>query len=214
MIEIVVIGPQPLRRLGIARVLSAISGARIEEADARFATQETCVGRKVDLAVISVSPATDLAEVMRALRDRYSPKSVLLLSDAAAASYCTPYHPNISGCIPKSSTSAVLIASVRLILSGGLCFSAPIPAAALQPPALGPANGEASLLRLTEGQYEVLVLLARGYPVKTVSRQLNIPIAAGKAHARSLYQRLNAHGKTEALRAAVSRGAKLGRIPD
>lgn len=66
------------------------------------------------------------------------------------------------------------------------------------------------MLNITQRQYEVLVLLARGYPIKTVSRHLNISVATAKAHTETLYQRLDVHNRNEAVYAAISRGASLG----
>ncbi|WP_420997534.1 response regulator transcription factor [Cupriavidus sp. 30B13] len=65
------------------------------------------------------------------------------------------------------------------------------------------------LLNITERQYEVLALLARGYPIKTVSRLLNISVATAKTHACTLYQRLQVRNKGEAVYVALQRGAKL-----
>lgn len=73
-----------------------------------------------------------------------------------------------------------------------------------------PSRREHELLGLTPRQYEVLVLLARGYPMKTIGRQLNISVATAKAHTETLYQRLNVHNRNAAVYAAVSKGAKLG----
>ncbi|RLK31099.1 LuxR C-terminal-related transcriptional regulator [Cupriavidus plantarum] len=71
-----------------------------------------------------------------------------------------------------------------------------------------PAAG-AHLLNITERQYEVLALLARGYPIKTVSRLLNISVATAKTHACTLYQRLHVRNKGEAVYVALQRGATL-----
>ncbi|NUO88086.1 MAG: response regulator transcription factor, partial [Cupriavidus sp.] len=67
----------------------------------------------------------------------------------------------------------------------------------------------AEMLKITPRQYEVLVLLARGYPIKTVSRMLNISVATVKSHACTLYQRLKVRNKGEAVYAALQRGATL-----
>ena len=72
------------------------------------------------------------------------------------------------------------------------------------------AHRESRLLGLTPRQYEVLVLLAQGYPMKTVGRALNISVATAKAHTETLYQRLDVHNRNAAVYAAVSRGATLG----
>jgi DNA-binding NarL/FixJ family response regulator len=69
---------------------------------------------------------------------------------------------------------------------------------------------EWELLGLTRRQYEVLVLLARGYPMKTVGRYLNISVATAKAHTETLYQRLDVHNRNAAVYAAVAKGATLG----
>lgn len=69
---------------------------------------------------------------------------------------------------------------------------------------------EAGLLRLTPRQYEVLVLLAKGYPLKKISRELNISVATAKTHTEALYQRLSVNSRNAAVYAAVSRGATLG----
>ncbi|NSX05821.1 LuxR C-terminal-related transcriptional regulator [Cupriavidus gilardii] len=88
------------------------------------------------------------------------------------------------------------------------------PDIALRPPPLiqpdieTPSFGS-HLLNITERQYEVLALLARGYPIKTVSRVLNISVATAKTHACTLYHRLHVRNKGEAVYEALRRGAKL-----
>src|SRR3546814_9670793 len=57
------------------------------------------------------------------------------------------------------------------------------------------SHPESEMLGLTPRQYEVLVLLARGYPMKTVGRYLNISVATAKAHTETLYQRLDVHNR-------------------
>lgn len=84
--------------------------------------------------------------------------------------------------------------------------------AAGDPEPLSPAliASESEMLSLTPRQYEVLALLARGYPIKSVSRELNISVATTKAHTETLYQRLSVHNRNAAVYAAFSRGATLG----
>ena len=69
---------------------------------------------------------------------------------------------------------------------------------------------ESKALGLTPRQYEVLVLLARGYTIKAIAQHLNIAAATAKVHAETTYQRLHVHNRTEAVYAAISRGATLG----
>ncbi len=99
-------------------------------------------------------------------------------------------------------------------LRPGQPLSAPAPAVSPTPAAMPlseeePGYDEAEMLKITPRQYEVLVLLARGYPIKTVSRMLNISVATVKSHACTLYQRLKVRNKGEAVYAALQRGATL-----
>lgn len=82
--------------------------------------------------------------------------------------------------------------------------------AAEQPLSAEMVGQEARLLNLTPRQYEVLVLLARGHPLKTVSRELDISLATAKTHTEALYQRLSVNNRNAAVYAALSKGATLG----
>lgn len=75
--------------------------------------------------------------------------------------------------------------------------------------AAGQAARECKLLGLTRRQYEVLVLLARGYSIDSISRELNVSASTVKTHADSLYQRLSVHSRHAAVFEAISRGATL-----
>lgn len=176
-----------------------------------------------------------LADVMRVL----APKRILLLVDnmPTQALHRLP-EGSIHGCLMKMASIEVLEAAIRLVMAGGQCFPsgqlshprAPAaelnanPATDIRPKQLLPmgefdqgvsthismqAASGAQLLKITPRQYEVLVLLSRGYPIKTVSRMLNISVATAKTHACTLYQRLQVKNKGEAVYTALQRGATL-----
>jgi|GEM_PF-2135425 len=67
----------------------------------------------------------------------------------------------------------------------------------------------AELLNITPRQFEVLELLARGYPIKMVARMMDIATATAKAHTASLYRQLNVNSRGEAVYAARQKGALL-----
>lgn len=116
---------------------------------------------------------------------------------------------------PAPAPAAAFTSASSVAAPGPQAAHAP-PSTAIQPPrpaqaipaqacTLDAATG-AQLLNVTPRQYEVLTLLARGYPIKTVSRILNISTATAKAHASTLYQRLRVSSKGEAVYAARQRG--------
>ncbi|MBP0620689.1 response regulator transcription factor [Cupriavidus consociatus] len=146
----------------------------------------------------------------------------------------------VVGCLPKSVPPDVLEAAIRLVASGYQVSLGPfsqrpgIAPASHDGPRQGSANGsverrakgstvaatetvagsrspgEAHVLGLTPRQYEILVLLARGYPAKTISRQLNVSVATVKCHCNALYKALGVRSKGEAVHVALQRGARLG----
>ena len=147
---------------------------------------------------------------------------------------------NVVGHLSKDSTLDILQASFRLVLAGGNCFPLRSASAAhanrpsnfdrlpgsiqdyippskntaptgpIKAPAKEIPQNEAEMLGLTPRQYEVLQLLARGLPLKSIAKELTISAATAKAHTETLYQRLNVHNRNEAVFAALSRGAQLG----
>jgi len=115
---------------------------------------------------------------------------------------------------PNACTSAmratVAVRDLTSLRPGQPIASAPaVPPQPASITEVEPSYDEAEMLKITPRQYEVLVLLARGYPIKTVSRMLNISVATVKSHACTLYQRLKVRNKGEAVYAALQRGATL-----
>ncbi|MBU4611781.1 response regulator transcription factor [Achromobacter sp. GG226] len=68
---------------------------------------------------------------------------------------------------------------------------------------------EMAQLELTARQYDVLVRMNRGEPIKTIARHLGIAPATVRAHASVVYQKLGVRSKGEAVHAARSKGALL-----
>ncbi|NGM87669.1 response regulator transcription factor [Parapusillimonas sp. SGNA-6] len=226
MATIVVIEPHALLRLGMLECLADIApGVVVEGVDRPPPNRDATGVALSDVVLLSVD-ASGSTDLVRAARDAYLPTSIILMSDRADMPLFSGALPReVCGYLPKQSRAEVFRESIRLVLAGGTCF--PLRAQMLARPTLprkakknvgaAPAHGEAAnacaeweMLGLTPRQYEVLVLLARGHPLKTVSRRLNISLATAKSHTESVYQRLDVSNRNAAVYAAVSRGAKLG----
>lgn len=119
-----------------------------------------------------------------------------------------PLAATVEPSVPSSAASVTSLASLPSIAPGVAPRGKPDADVLIETEIETPSLG-AHRLNITERQYEVLVLLARGYPIKTVSRVLNISVATAKTHACTLYQRLQVRNKGEAVYEALRRGAKL-----
>jgi two-component system nitrate/nitrite response regulator NarL len=258
MVEIIIIEPHALLRLGVLQVLANMEPHyKIEGTDYSALSEQAPVSPEIDLAVLSVSAAESPLDMINATKRIYSPKWILLLSGSGLATHNVLDFPSIvAGYIRKHVSPEVLVASIRLILAGGKCFPLPLSFDMTASPTLlsvptisplitlptllaghvhqasyssraighsvGPlamsdekpssvaVSAEAKMLNLTPRQYEVLVLLAKGYPMKMVGRQLNISTATAKTHAETVYMRLAVHNRSEAVHTAIARGAFLG----
>jgi DNA-binding NarL/FixJ family response regulator len=177
-----------------------------------------------------------LAEVRRILAPKCV---LLLVDNMPIQALSQLPEGSVHGCLMKTASIEILEAAIRLVMAGGQCFPSgqlsqpanmaetavtPVGYTTMTKPlslmgevgsTMGanklatPITAGAQLLKITPRQYEVLVLLSRGHPIKTVSRMLNISVATAKTHACTLYQRLQVKNKGEAVYTALQRGATL-----
>lgn len=230
MTVIIIIEPHPVLRFGLTQLLSeALSSPAVKSFDYEHLNSLDGNGMESELVLLSISSENQSRAQLEAVKRIHSPKAVLLLTEADGISPdMYSEHPVVRGVVKKDSTPELLKASVKLVLAGGSCFpvhkhrNGERPLLSLYEPVKWPPRSdttaelsnhkddEAKLLGLTPRQYEVLVLLARGYPLKTVGKRLNISVATAKAHTETLYQRLDVHNRNAAVYTAVSRGATLG----
>ncbi|MCQ9616453.1 LuxR C-terminal-related transcriptional regulator [Paenalcaligenes niemegkensis] len=242
MTTILVVEPHPLLRLGLLQVLAEIGpGIRLRSSDYSDFRGTEAQLQQCDLLLLAVPDSPEASAVVEAAIARYAPAAILLLSDHPPMNLGSTSLPgNVVGHLSKDASLDILQASFRLVLAGGSCF--PLRSPTLSQPqrsygvfdsvpgrsaasvarvattlthrlAKEEPQNEALMLGLTPRQYEVLVLLARGLPLKAIGKELKISAATAKAHTETLYQRLDVHNRNEAVFAALSRGAQLGMDP-
>lgn len=114
-----------------------------------------------------------------------------------------------SGFIPKSSTPAVMVSAIQLVLSGGTyvppqaLFTAPATAYSSR---AGTNARERAQTQLTERQMQVLRLLAAGKPNKAICRELDIEEGTVKAHIATIFRVLDVVNRTQAATVARETG--------
>ena len=106
------------------------------------------------------------------------------------------------GYIPKSASGDVMINSLKLVISGGVCM----------PPGFG-ENGakgkDAGTPNLTRRQLEVLRLMATGNSNKEIAHSLGISENTVRVHISAIITALDATNRTEAAYSAM----RIGLIP-
>ncbi|WP_454056341.1 response regulator transcription factor [Cupriavidus sp. Marseille-Q8015] len=173
-----------------------------------------CLPKSASLAVIEAAIRLAISSVQGLVFSTESASTTALTTAPAASRSALPATPSLASAAPLPLPATMQPDPHAL----AACASTPRPAlrgavSQAMLPLSGaddePSYDEAEMLKITPRQYEVLVLLARGYPIKTVSRMLNISVATVKSHACTLYQRLKVRNKGEAVYAALQRGATL-----
>jgi len=125
-----------------------------------------------------------------------NPARILELVDEGAAGY-----------IPKSSSSEILVAALKLVLAGGVY----LPPAALDfvaDPHLSVAEAQSRVQLLTSRQTAVLLKAIQGIPNKAIANEMQIAEGTVKAHLSVAFRTLGVRNRTEAVFAVARLGLK------
>ena len=232
MVQVVIIEGQPLLRLGLAALMGCITSSdqiKIQSYDCLYRSPPASTPCR--LALLSARPDERINLLIQAVRRVHSPKRIVLLSETPTVPPSWTNLPSVVSTYISTATSPEdILQTIHPLLISRQGYRPPprkipmlrqatddapgTPAYFQQPqpnrtPAYGIEIDEARMLGITPRQYEVLVLLARGYPIKVICRHLNISPATTKGHLEALYQRLGVHNRNEAVFTAMAQGATL-----
>lgn len=195
-------------RLAMRHALAPLA-PNIHWLEAQNATEvERWAAEDPDLALVDLNmPGSAGVPWIGHLRARFPTLPLIVVS---AEESCALVHAlidcGVAGFIPKSDSAAIVLQAVRLVLSGGTY--APLrflkgtgaPHAATNGAAVA-ASGS-SVHGLTQRQLEVLALLARGLPNKSIARELGLSEGTVKVHLLAIFRALAVRNRTEAVVAA------------
>jgi DNA-binding NarL/FixJ family response regulator len=208
--KLIVADDHTLFRNGMALLLKGQCDCEIWEGDGLDAAlAEVEAHADVDLALLDLHmPGMNGVEGIRRFKARHPKLPVIILTGAEEPQQIQDVlSAGASGFIPKSSTSAVMLSAIRLVLSGGTYIPPQLLSAVSAAAHPGVAVGyERVPAQLTERQMQVLRLLAEGKPNKAICRELNIEEGTVKAHVATLFRALDVTNRTEAAIVAKQKG--------
>jgi DNA-binding NarL/FixJ family response regulator len=173
-----------------------------------------------DLALMDLAmPGTPGLKGIAVLRERWPQMPVVALSSADDRdTVLQAIDAGAMGFVPKSSSSAVLMAALQLILAHGIYLPPTAfigtgaavdarpertePSAPSRPPT--PAS-----LGLSPRQSDVLHLILQGKPAKLIERELGLSASTVKAHTSAVLRALNVTTRTQAVVAAGRLGLRF-----
>ena len=108
-----------------------------------------------------------------------------------------------TGYLLKKDAPAHLLAAIQDLHAGGSPMSSAIARKVVtrfQPPARSPARTAAPAPPLSPREQEILELLAQGRLYKDIAEHLGIAYGTVRTHIRRIYEKLQAHNRTQAVR--------------
>lgn len=215
MIRVGVVAPVMAVRTGLRAMLKGVSDSSEAETALEAAHQAASLEEygpfisQTDVLVVTEGAAS-VAALRRALSRAEGQLALLLLADDPQAAASLPNLPLRAWGVLSIDVSGEELAAAVRALHQGLLVGAP----ALLEPILsrylvaGIEDGATTTEPLTERENQVLQLLARGLANKQIAVSLGISEHTVKFHVSSIYTKLGATNRTEAVRI----GARLGLI--
>lgn len=219
-LKVLVVDDHALIRQGIRPILAQLAAGGEEvvvleasgyaDALARIAATPDLDLVLLDLRMPDVSGFAALADI----EERHPDVPVVIMTgEDDPALVREAFDHGALGFIPKSSPPPVILAALRLVLSGGtyvpphVMGASNAPRAATVAPLPDPAIA-AGRLGITPRQSDVLALLLAGKSNKVISRELNLAEGTVKNHVAAVLKALNVDTRVQAVIAAARLGLK------
>lgn len=196
--NVVIADDHPLVRDALARVVRQFDPqAQVCEAGDYASLVECIASALPELLLLDLNmPGMDGLQAVRRLRERL-PQAIIVVASGQddPATIRAALGTGVNGFIPKSDPPALLLHALHMVSTGGTY----IPARTLldfsngQPPLRPSASG------LTPRQLDVLRLLQKGEPNKTIARQLGLTEGTVKIHIAAILRALQVRNRTEAV---------------
>jgi NarL family two-component system response regulator YdfI len=208
MIRVFVVAPAPAMRVGLRTILT--TGEMQVVGEASTSTEFTTGLAGIDVVVVAEEEL--LESLHRTVAERGMPALVVLSNNNnRLMSTLNALSPHGWGVVPTDASTAQLQAAVLAAAQGLITIPATLveqmleQRAAVQLSDIDTASPDEAL---TTREREVLELLSRGLPNKLIARRLQISEHTVKFHVSSIYTKLGATSRTD----AVSRGVRRGLI--
>jgi DNA-binding NarL/FixJ family response regulator len=200
-IRIVLADDHPLTRVGLRDyLLKEEDFELVGEASDGIEAGRLIESKKPDVALLDIRmPGESGVSLARKVRDLSPSTAVIMLTSYDAQQYVlSSLKAGAKGFVLKTTTPEDLARAIRIVASGGLYLDSEV-SQAMEGPGFSPEN-------LSSREREVLVEAARGLSSKEIAGKLYISERTVQTHLGSIYDKLGARNKTEAMLLALKYG--------
>lgn len=197
--NILIADDHPLIRKGLMQILSdSIYIRKVYEAADSFEVFKQLESNKIDVLILDISmPGKDGIEILKDVKIKYTDLSVLMLSIQPENQYAVrAFKYGASGCLNKASAPEELIEAIRKVQSGGRYINDAVSEILLDNIKSDPGN-ELPHKSLSEREYQVMLLLAKGLTISEISDKLNLSIKTVSTYRTRLLSKMNLHTNSD-----------------
>lgn len=205
MIRILIADDHDILRAGLKHILQD-SGDIVVAGEASDGYQVLTQVRsgKWDAVVLDLSmPGKSGIELIKQIKGEFPKLPILILSMHKEDLYAVrALKAGASGYLCKDGAETLLIQAIRKVAGGGLFIDQAV-AEKLAVEMLSGTSSGASHSRLTDREYQIFLLVAKGHGVTDISRQLNLSVKTVSTHKTRIQEKMNLTNTAELIHYAI-----------
>ena len=205
MISVLVAAESAIARTGLEALIGARASLRVIQTDASLPLWRRVEEGQAEVLVVDL----DRQAVSRTLRELARlprpPATIFLTDDLRALRTSEARRAGVRAVLPRGATASELVAAIEAV-AAGLIVLHPDGVEALLSPSRLPSAGDVTGGALTVREAEVLSMIAEGLGNKEIAARLGISEHTVKFHVASIFTKLSAGSRTEAVAIGVRRG--------
>ena len=205
MIRILIADDHDILRAGLKHILQESGDIVVagEASDGHTALMQVRSG-SWDAMVLDLSmPGKSGIELIKQIKSEFPKLPILILSMHQEDIYAVrALKAGASGYLCKDSAETLLAQAIRKVAGGGLFINQAV-AEKLAVEMLSGTGSGAPHSRLTDREYQVFLLLAKGLGVTDIGRELNLSVKTASTHKARILEKMDLGNTAELIRYAI-----------
>ncbi|UCV21434.1 response regulator [Ferribacterium limneticum] len=205
MIRILIADDHDILRAGLKHILQDSGDIVVGgEASDGYQVLTQVRAEKWDAIVLDLSmPGKSGIELIKQIKGEFPRLPILILSMHKEDLYAVrALKAGASGYLCKDSAETLLVQAIRKVAGGGLFIDQAV-AEKLAVDMLTGAAGGAPHSRLTDREYQIFLLVARGHGVTDISRQLNLSVKTVSTHKTRILEKMELANTADLIHYAI-----------